>query len=265
VRAARAAAFIWDPQSGGLEWHGGAGPGTYAAWLETLAADERRRVDAELRRALADRRPATLAVGRAQLLVEIGGTPPRLFALVAGERDDDRAASGPAGGLTIARMLVGRGRPLASGLTEPVLPMLRAQGTPVPATRPLPAPTLGPPRRILVVDRDRDAADAMAALLERQGHEAFVVHDGSAILEAARGFGPEIVLLDLGLAGVDGHEVARRLRAEPTLRAVLLVAVTGHGQPIDAPAAGFDRHLERPLRYDELAPLLAMVRAPTPS
>jgi CheY-like chemotaxis protein len=83
---------------------------------------------------------------------------------------------------------------------------------------------------------------------------------GSQRDDAARGFGPEIVLLDLGLPGIDGHQVARGLRAEPTLRAVLLVAVTGHADARAATAAGFDRHLERPLRYEALATLLATVR-----
>jgi len=104
--------------------------------------------------------------------------------------------------------------------------------------------------RVLIVDDYADAAISMAALLKVDGQDVRVAHDGPAALEMARDFKPRIVLLDIGLPGMNGFEVARALRAEPTTRDCLLVAVSGYGQAEDqrqSQEAGFDRHLVKPV------------------
>jgi signal transduction histidine kinase len=100
-----------------------------------------------------------------------------------------------------------------------------------------------PARRVLVVDDNRDAAESLAALLKKMGHEVDLAFDGPAALEAARHFKPDLVLMDIGLPGLSGYEVAQRIREQPELREVVLVAVTGWGQEEDrrrAREAGFD-------------------------
>ncbi len=112
--------------------------------------------------------------------------------------------------------------------------------------------------RVLVVDDNRDAADSLAMLLELWGHEVQVVNEPATALEVARTQQPEIVLLDIGLPGMDGYEVAKLLR-EQGLRKAFLAAVTGYGQEEDrqrAQEAGFDYHLVKPLDPDLLQELL---------
>jgi CheY-like chemotaxis protein len=106
------------------------------------------------------------------------------------------------------------------------------------------------PCRVLVVDDHRDSGISLAALLRLGGMEVQVAHDGPSALEAARAFGPEVVLLDIGLPGMDGYEVARRLRAQAATREAVLVAVTGYGQDEDrerSRQAGFEYHLVKPV------------------
>jgi PAS domain S-box-containing protein len=98
-------------------------------------------------------------------------------------------------------------------------------------------------RRILVVDDNRDAAESIAAALDQCGHATHVAYDATTALAAAEVFGPEVALLDLGLPGMDGYELARRLRRHPRLHDVLVIAVTGYGHASDreqTTAAGFD-------------------------
>ncbi|MGH7287549.1 MAG: hybrid sensor histidine kinase/response regulator, partial [Myxococcota bacterium] len=100
-------------------------------------------------------------------------------------------------------------------------------------------------RRILVVDDNRDAASSLGMLLELRGAEVWVVHDGAAALKALATHQPSIVLLDIGMPGMDGHEVARQIRQQPEHRDVTLIALTGWGQEEDrqrSRAAGFDYH-----------------------
>jgi CheY-like chemotaxis protein len=114
--------------------------------------------------------------------------------------------------------------------------------------------------RILVVDDNRDAAEAMASLLELEGNEAHVAHDGNAAIEAANALRPGVVLLDIGLPGLNGYEVASRIRQEPWGGSVLLVALTGWGHPEDrarSEEAGFDHHLVKPVELAVLTELLA--------
>ena len=117
------------------------------------------------------------------------------------------------------------------------------------------------PRRCLVIEDNVDAAESLALLLQLAGHEAEVAFDGASGLEKARSFRPDIVLCDIGLpGGLDGHGVARALRADPELRSAFLIALTGYGQEEDrrrALEAGFDAHLTKPADIDELKRMLA--------
>jgi signal transduction histidine kinase/DNA-binding response OmpR family regulator len=114
-------------------------------------------------------------------------------------------------------------------------------------------------RRVLVVDDNRDAADSLAMLLRFDGHEVRTTHDGATALLAAQAFLPHVVLLDIGLPGLDGYCVARHLREQPGTRDALLVAVSGYGQEEDrqrSRQAGFDYHLIKPIDVNELQKIL---------
>lgn len=114
-------------------------------------------------------------------------------------------------------------------------------------------------RRILVVDDNPDAVRSTAMLLTLGGYEVRTATSGTVALEIARQFRPEVALLDVGMPGMDGYEVARRLRREPTLRQVLLVALTGWGKDEDrqrSREAGFDHHLVKPVDLEQLQALL---------
>jgi PAS domain S-box-containing protein len=115
-----------------------------------------------------------------------------------------------------------------------------------------------PRRRVLVVDDNVDAAETLAQLVQMQGHDAEVAHDGPHALALARAHPPDVVLCDIGLPGMDGYQVARALRAQGA-QAYRLIAVSGYAQPEDvaaAAAAGFDRHVAKPLDPEKLASLL---------
>ena len=196
----------------------------------------------------------------------------RAFDLFAqGTRSLDRAQGGLGIGLTMVRTLVkmhggsvvafsegpGRGSELVVRL--PLAP----SAAPVPAG---PAPAAreaaGVPLRVLVVDDNVDAAMVLAALLRLLGHEVTVAHDGPAALAAAAAAPPDLVLLDIGLPGMDGHAVAARLRAAGHARAAL-VAVTGYGREEDvrrSREAGFDYHLVKPVSLAELQRICGEVR-----
>jgi len=106
-----------------------------------------------------------------------------------------------------------------------------------------------PQRRILVVDDNEDAATSLAMILALEGHEVETVHASHDALERAPLFKPDVAVLDIGLPGMDGFELARRLRENPALEGIRLVALTGYGQAEDrerARAAGFDDHLIKP-------------------
>ena len=113
-------------------------------------------------------------------------------------------------------------------------------------------------QRILVVDDNRDAAESLAALLRLDGHQTATAFNGYEALTTAESLRPQVILLDIGLPGMNGYEVARRLR-EVDSRA-RLVALTGYGQPEDrerAYRAGFHQHLVKPVDPDALARVLA--------
>jgi CheY-like chemotaxis protein len=187
---------------------------------------------------------------------------------VQGERALDRAEGGLGIGLTLVRSITElHGGAVAAASAGP------GQGTTVTVTLPLaepapaPAPAPAPPeasslvpRRVLVVDDGHDAAETLAMLLRMHGHEVRVAYDGPQALRYAEATPPQVVLLDIGLPGMSGYEVAQRLRALPGLEGLRLIALTGYGQQQDqqaAAGAGFDHHLIKPVDPDELLALLA--------
>lgn len=112
---------------------------------------------------------------------------------------------------------------------------------------------------ILVVDDNADAADTLATLLQRAGHRVRVAYDGLAAVEMANSLAPELVFLDIGLPGLDGYEVAARLRRADSTRNAVLIATTGYSQSRDAARsrqAGFDLHLVKPVRLHSLREIL---------
>jgi CheY-like chemotaxis protein len=116
--------------------------------------------------------------------------------------------------------------------------------------------------RILVVDDNADGADMLALLVSGEGHDVWTAYNGQAGLDLALRQRPDIVFLDIGLPILDGYEVARRIRADATLRGTLVVAVTAYGAPGDkakAMAAGFDFHLTKPVESRHLEMLMRTI------
>jgi len=114
-------------------------------------------------------------------------------------------------------------------------------------------------RRVLIADDNRDAAESLGILLEMEGHEVVLAHDGKEALDAFEHEHPEVVLLDIGMPEMNGYEVARRVRQDPAGRDTTLVAVTGWGQDSDrarAVEAGFDYHFTKPVEPRRLVDLL---------
>ncbi len=117
-----------------------------------------------------------------------------------------------------------------------------------------------PGHRVLIVDDNRDAANSLARLLRLWGHDVSEAHDGPTALGVAAELRPELILLDIGLPGMNGYEVAARLRADARFRGVRLIALSGYGSEQDqvrARAAGFDAHLLKPAEVGQLESVLA--------
>ncbi len=195
---------------------------------------------------------------------------PRVFDLFAQvDRTLDRAQGGLGIGLSLVRKLVelhggtiearsdGPGR---GSTFEVRLP--RGRGPAAAPAEARPAAPGGPKHagfRILVVDDNADGADLLAMTLDAWGHRTHVAYDGPGALDAVEAFGPQIIFLDIGLPGMDGYEVARRLRALPGRAGVALVALTGWGAESDrrrALDAGFDVHLTKPVDRAEIEGVL---------
>jgi CheY-like chemotaxis protein len=141
--------------------------------------------------------------------------------------------------------------PLSTGEPAPVLP---AEAAPVEVVG----------QRVLIVEDNRDAADALHDLLEMQGYEVEVAYTGRDGLDLAGRFRPEVVLCDLGLPELDGYEVGRALRRDAQTRAARLIAISGYGQEEDrrrSRAAGFDMHLTKPV---DIALIRQILAAPLP-
>jgi CheY-like chemotaxis protein len=114
-------------------------------------------------------------------------------------------------------------------------------------------------RRLLVVDDNKDAAESMSMLLEMWGHEVAFAYDGPSALETAQQWQPEAIFLDIGLPGMDGYEVAERLRELPQSKDAVLIAISGYGQEDDrlrSRRAGIDHHLVKPVAPDALRSLI---------
>jgi PAS domain S-box-containing protein len=201
---------------------------------------------------------------------------PHVFDLFTqADRSLDRSQGGLGIGLTLVRQLVemhgGRVEARSEGFGQgseltvrlPALASTAAPGADTAAD----ASALPIERglKILIVEDNVDAAEMMSFMLQLGGHEVRAVYNGPEALEAARAFEPQVVLCDIGLPGMNGYEVAARLREQPAFRQTTLIALTGYGQEEArrrAKEAGFDYHLVKPVEPDALAALLDSLRPP---
>ncbi len=169
--------------------------------------------------------------------------------------------------MLVRRLITQHGGTVTTGAPAPGAPLeievqLPTTNAPAPA-RPRPtgtSPVQLSPRRVLVVDDEHDSAQALGMALNRRGHQVCIVHNGKAALDALPGFRPEAVLLDIGLPGLDGLDVARSIRAMPDHEHITLIAATGFGWTDDrrrSLEAGFDHHLVKPLALEEVEAVLA--------
>jgi two-component system CheB/CheR fusion protein len=192
---------------------------------------------------------------------------PCIFDLfMQGERSIDRTQGGLGIGLTLVRRLVEmhngtvRATSAGAGQGSELVIELPFGTSQTPAAKPAAAPAQsGGARRVLVVDDNVDAARTLAEALAAWGHTVRVAHDASTALAEAARERPDVVLLDLGLPGMDGYEVARQLRSRPESSSVLLVALSGYGQERDrqrSREAGFKEHLVKPVELQALAALV---------
>ncbi|MBY0527307.1 MAG: response regulator [Gemmataceae bacterium] len=201
---------------------------------------------------------------------------PRIFDMFTQvDRTVERSQGGLGIGLTLVKRLVemhdgtveacseGAGRGSYFTVRLPLASVQVVVTPTVPADRP--SARQRPPIRILVVDDNKDSADSLGMLLRMLGDDVQVVHDGQAALDAVGERRPDVVLLDIGMPGMDGYEVARRIRRMPDLHGVVLIAQTGWGQEDDrrlSTEAGFDAHLVKPVEPDAVQRLLATIRPP---
>ena len=196
---------------------------------------------------------------------------PRIFDLfVQGEHALARSQGGLGIGLTLVKRLVemhdgavsalseGEGRGSEFRIRLPALPESADDADA--AARGAPGVPGAPKRRILVVDDNVDAAESIAKILKLFGHDARCEYDGRAALAAVRDYGPDVIVLDVGLPGMDGYEVARRLRAMHGSNGPRIIAVTGYGQEEDrlrSRESGFDQHLTKPVDPEALQALVS--------
>jgi PAS domain S-box-containing protein len=179
----------------------------------------------------------------------------------------DKNATGLGVGLALSRKIVelhgGAIEVMSEGAgkgSEFIVRLPLAQARQESAPPPLPA-KVSTPRRVLLVDDNRDAAAALELVLQEMGHSTLVVHGGAEALEKIHANDLDYVFLDLGMPGIDGYEVARRVRANKSLRQPRLIALTGWGQEDDRRQtrdAGFDAHLVKPVSSEEIARALSV-------
>jgi PAS domain S-box-containing protein len=199
---------------------------------------------------------------------------PKVFELfVQGDTSLDRSKSGLGIGLALVRQVItlhggqvtafsaGRGAGSEFTVRLPVLP----DETVAAQDRPQPPSAVERRMRILVVDDQPDVADSVAMLVETMGHDARAVYDGAAALDLGRSERPDVIFVDIGMPGMTGYELARRVRLDPVLSHVQLVALTGYGREEDRARvreAGFDQHLMKPVGDAALGALLASLARP---
>jgi CheY-like chemotaxis protein len=149
---------------------------------------------------------------------------------------------------------------IRASLTPAMLAGDSEESAEIPAVETLPDPaTAGGGLKILVIDDNRDAADACAMLLELSGHHVQTAYTGLRGLELAESFHPHVLLLDIGLPDLNGYELAAQIRGAPWGRGIILIAVTGWGQEEDrrrAFEAGCDHHLTKPVSVEAVESLL---------
>jgi PAS domain S-box-containing protein len=184
------------------------------------------------------------------------------------DRNLDRAQGGLGIGLSLVHNLVAKhggnvqafsaGRGQGSEFVVRLPRLILFSSTPAMTAEP--AASCAHTLRILVVDDNRDITESLALLLESEGHQVLTAYDGISALETARIERPDIILMDIGLPGLDGYAVAQALRQNHELERALLIALTGYGQPDDrkkSSASGFDEHLVKPVDIEKLRKLLA--------
>ncbi len=198
---------------------------------------------------------------------------PRIFELFTqAERSLDRSQGGLGIGLALVQRLV----ELHGGAVEVTSVLGRGSEFVVrlamaPTTASLWSPPVTPTEphdtgrlKVLVVDDSVDMAESMAMLVRAAGHDVRTVYDGPTAIQAAIEYCPDALLLDIGLPGMNGHEVARSIRRQPLLQGVTLIALTGYGQGADREAsqqAGFDHHLVKPAEFKDVQSILATISA----
>jgi PAS domain S-box-containing protein len=195
---------------------------------------------------------------------------PRIFDLFTqGDRSLDRSRDGLGIGLTLSRRLVEMHGGAIEAHSDGVgkgsefvvrLPAFLHHGPPDEEPERSAAEPPSRPLRVLVVDDSEDTTELLGTLLEMAGHSIQVAHTGPSALEVAAAFRPDAIILDIGLPGLDGYQVAQRLREDPALKRVTLIAATGYGQEEDlrrSREVGFDQHLVKPIDPGELQRLLA--------
>ncbi len=194
---------------------------------------------------------------------------PHIFDLFTqADRSLDRSQGGLGIGLCLVQRLVEMHSGTVTATSEPgkgseFVVRLRRLKNPVidaPAQVENEARLPASPFRILVVDDNKDAANSLSLLLEATGHQTRIAFDGPMALELSRDFLPDVVLLDIGLPGLNGYEVAKKMRQLPGLAKVVLVALTGYGREADralSQTAGFDHHLVKPADFQLLQGILA--------
>jgi PAS domain S-box-containing protein len=203
---------------------------------------------------------------------------PKVFELFSqSEQTLDRAEGGLGIGLTLVRRLTEMHGGTATAFSDGVgkgsefvvrIPLL-INRSPIAATALAKPPVDGQlqksgGKRVLVVDDNQDAANTMALLLRKWGHEVNMAYDGHEAVTAAETHKPDLILLDIGLPGRDGYEVARLIRAQPALAGVTIVALTGYGMEKDreqSRAAGFDEHMVKPVDFGRLRELMESLKS----
>lgn len=189
-----------------------------------------------------------------------------------GPRALDRSQGGLGIGLSLARQLVdmhggtieafsgGAGQGSEFVVRLPRLASIPMPSVSAPSSIPPPSPPQSEAKRVLVVDDNADAAQALAWMLILEGHQVLVASDGPAAIEMARSFRPHVVLLDIGLPGMDGFDVAKHLQQCPEAGGPVLVAITGYAETEmvrRSREAGFSRHLVKPVETAELLEVVA--------